>query len=172
MNWMPIISMYILLTVILVCCIYQIIKEIKAQINKGKLLLIFKREINRYLILGEIYILFILFMGEKVWVHNNTSGFALSSIILFTLLMVYYFYKGLRKQGLYENVIIASDGIYHLDRIHSYEWSDIVELDGIVVLTIKVEDKLLFRKEKFREIQFRLEKDKMDIIENTIAPLR
>lgn len=172
MDWMRSVVIYIVLAVILVFYIYEMIRDIKTKANKGKILLTFKGEINGYLVFGEICILFILFMGEQVWQHKNTDIFSIPLVILFILLMTYCFYRGLRKPELYENLIIAPDGIYDLNCVLSYKCSNLMESEEVVVLSIKVEDKLLLGKSKIREIQFRLEKDKLDIIEKAIPNLR
>jgi hypothetical protein len=150
---------------------YQIIKDIKARANKGKLILTFKKEINGYLILGEICTPFILFIGEQIWERKNTTIFTISIGILIALLMIYCFYRGFRESELCENAIISPQGIYDLNRIRSYKYSHPVEVEEIVILRINIEDKLLFGKSKIKEIQFRFEKDKIDMVENIIMHL-
>lgn len=150
---------------VVIAYIYQIAKDFQAHRSRGGFFVSFKREMNAHLILGELFLVFVLFIGEQIWEHNNQQFLLIYSIVLYSVFMIDCFRRGLKKEAIYENMIITREKMYALTDVKSYEYRDIMEDEGVVALRITVQGKSILGKIKIKEMQFKLEKDKMDEIE-------
>jgi hypothetical protein len=95
-----------------------------------------------------------------------------TDIVFATLLglaIIFSVYQSLRKQALYEKILVTPERTYLLESIIDYEWGSFIETEESIVLRLKVKVSFLSRI-KVKEVYIKAkaeEKEKIEVFLST-----
>jgi hypothetical protein len=162
-------SMAIIIAVMLIYGMIMV-KQFRIEKDKGELLIASKRVINSNHILMSTYIILLcLYTGRRIQYHMKWDETDIVFTTLLGLAIIFSVYQSLRKQALYEKILVTPERTYLLESIIDYEWGSFIETEESIVLRLKVKVSFLSRI-KIKEVYIKAkaeEKEKIEVFLST-----